>query len=168
MKCNALLILFAALLAGCTLPVRAPVELQTKFDKVEHDSYKQPGTGAIVGQGFLRQRGGGVVTCAGSPVLLMPATSFFREAIGHLRNGHQIAVNDKIDPSYKSIIKQSQCDAQGNFSFSLLSAGTWLVTTDVKWVVGKYQSEQGGTLMREVTVVNDQPSQALLSDNDRL
>ena len=32
----------------------------------------------IEGSGFLRQRGGNVITCAGSPVWLVPNTPFFR------------------------------------------------------------------------------------------
>lgn len=157
--------LVAALMAGCALsPPKPSVELQTKFDTFEHDSYRQDGTGAIAGQGFLRQKGGGVVTCAGNPVLLMPATPFFREFIGQLRNGRKVVLNDKLDPTYKPIIKQSQCDAQGNFTFSNLSAGTWFVMTEVKWTVG--YRRQGGALLREVSVIDGQSTQAILSDND--
>jgi hypothetical protein len=165
MKCSTILILFIALLAGCALPPpKPPVELQTKFDYAEHDRYRQAGNGVITGQAFLRQKGGGVVTCAGNPVFLMPATSFFREIIGYMRRGQQVAFNDKVDPAYKSILKQSQCDAQGNYNFSGLPEGTWFITTEVTWMVG--YNRQGGGLLREITVVNGQPIQVLLSDND--
>jgi len=50
--------------------------------------YLQAGDNNVKGQGFLRQQGGGVVTFAGSAVMMLPATSFFREAIGHFRSGN--------------------------------------------------------------------------------
>ena len=102
--------------AGCA--IRQPVEMQTKFDYSEHEPYTKPGENGIKGQGFLRQKGGGIVTCAGSEVLMMPATSFFREAIRLMRAGNKPQITEKIDPAFKPIIKRSQCDAQGNFSFA--------------------------------------------------
>jgi hypothetical protein len=138
--------------------------MQTKFDYAEHKPYTQPGSNIIKGQGFLRQRGGGIVTCAGSHVYVMPATSFFSEITNHLRAGKEPQVDEKIDPVYKSMLKQSQCDAQGNFTFNSLPNGNWFVATEVKRTVG--YSQQGGALMREVTVSNGETIQVLLTEKD--
>ena len=150
------------LFAGCA--IRQPVEMQTKFDYAAHKPYTQLGSNTIKGQGFMRQQGGGVVTCAGSAVYLMPATSFFGEAIDYVRRGNDPQVAAKIDPAYKSMLKQSQCDAQGNFSFTKLPTGAWFVMTEVKWTVG--YSGQGGTLMQQVSVANGEVVQVLLTEKD--
>lgn len=149
--------------AGCS--IRQPVQIQTVFDRSEHEPYTEPGENSIKGQGFLRQQGGGVVTCAGSEVLMIPATSFFREVVMYVRAGNAPHIAEKIfDPAFKSIIKHAQCDAQGNFSFSKLPSGAWFVLTDVSWVVG--YARQGGVLTREVTLSNNETAQVLLTEKD--
>src|SRR5258708_4732194 len=68
--------------AGCSTP-REPVPpsgppfvtMRTKFDYSEHESYAKAGDNGIRGQAFIRQEGG-VTTCAGNRVLLLPATSY--------------------------------------------------------------------------------------------
>ena len=145
-------------------PPRPPAEMKTKFVGAEHDAYMQPGSGTVTGQGFLRQRGGGVVTCAGSSVFMMPATPFFREFASHLLSGRQLGGGEKMDPDYASLFKESACDAQGNFTFTNLPSGAWAVTTEVKWMAGN--TSQGGILMKRVTSVNGKSVQVLLSDSD--
>jgi len=126
--------LLAAAATACA--VRQPVQMQTEFDSGEHPPYAKMGTNTIKGQGFLRQQGGGIVTCAGSTVVLVPATLFFREFINHPRSGKKPELVG-IDPGLRgALIKRSQCDAQGNFLFSSVADGNWFVLTDVKWAVG--------------------------------
>jgi hypothetical protein len=155
--------LLTAALTGCA--IRPPVKMQTAFDAEEHRPYAQTGANTIKGQGFLRQQGGGVVTCAGSTVLLMPATSFFREFINHYRSGRNPELGGVgVDPGLRAMIKQSQCDAQGNFAFSSLPDGRWFVVTEVKWTV-RY-AQQGGALMQELSVANGETAQVLLTEKD--
>ena len=144
--------------------VRQPVQMQTKFDYSEHKPYMEPGENGIKGQGFLRQKGGGVVTCAASEVIMVPATSFFREMMTHFRAGKNPQIEGTIDPAFKPIIKQTQCDAQGNFFFANVPNGQWLVLTQVSWAVG--YARQGGVLMREVALSNNQTAQVLLTEKD--
>jgi hypothetical protein len=95
------------------------VRLQTKFDYTEHEPYAKPGENGISGQAFLTRQGDGVVTCAGSRVLLLPATSYFREMFWHMiiaRSEPEPPENPY--PSLKNMIRRTECDAQGNFSFS--------------------------------------------------
>src|SRR4030095_16529486 len=82
---KAVVIMLGLLCAGCA--TRQPVQMQTAFDPLEHNAYMEPGENSIKGQGFLRQQGGGVVTCAGSEVFMVPATSFFREVVMLFRAG---------------------------------------------------------------------------------
>jgi hypothetical protein len=152
------------LLTGCAA-VRQPVQMQNRFDYDLHKPYTESGPNTIKGQGFLRQKGGGVVTCAGSQVIAMPDTLFFREFISLYKAGKKPQIpGGFVDPSYRSIIKQAQCDAQGNFTFSAVPNGNWFVMTEVKWAVG--YAPQGGALMREVNVADGVVAQVLLSDKD--
>lgn len=164
MRLNSVFFLAAMFLAGCVVP---PVEMKTKFNSDEYVGYRQVGTGVISGQGFLRQKGGGVVTCAGGDVMILPATPFFREFIEKsFVSGQPAKLDYQLGLINRPIMKQSQCNAQGNFSFSRLPAGSWLVMTEVKWMAGNYW--QGGALMREVVVSEGQSTEVVLSDNDRI
>ena len=151
------------LLSACAAP--QPVQMQSTFDAELHKPFIQDGTGSIKGQGFLRQQGGGVVTCAGNPATMYPATQFFKEAVSILAAGREPQQGTNLNEGYGKLLKTSQCDAQGNFTFTGLPAGNWLVLTEVVWVIG--HQRQGGVLMREVTV-GDGEAQVLLTDSDRL
>ena len=140
--------------AGCSTPEpmresASPfVKIQTKFDYSEHEPYAKPGENGLTGQAFLRQQGDSVVTCAGSRVLLLPATSYFREAFWHL-----IVSRSEPDPpetpypSLKSMIRRTECDAQGQFSFSEIPDGRWFILTQVN-------ASQGGVLIGELNLSN--------------
>jgi hypothetical protein len=130
------------------------------WDPVEHEAYAAPGTGAISGQAFLRQQGGGVVTCAGSSVIAMPATTYFRRLSAYAKTRTPVQIDDRA----RGLMKDGQCDAEGNFLFDRLPAGDWLVSTEVKWWVGYLQ--QGGGLQRQVTVSDGQAARVLLTEAD--
>ena len=80
----------------------------------------------------MRQVGGGVVTCAGSRVQLMPDTKYFRE-FHNLRNWNITPENFNFKAS--SYIRETTCDAQGSFKFENLPSGKWIVKTNVSWGV---------------------------------
>ena len=149
--------------AGCSArkPARdsAPpfVKTQTKFDYSEHEPYAKPGENGINGQAFLKQQGDSVVTCAGSRVLLLPATSYFREMFWHIIAGSEPAPLEKPYPSLKNMIRRTQCDAQGNFSFAEIPDGTWFILTQVN-------ATDGGVLITEVTLSNRRTTPVLLTD----
>jgi len=154
----------ALVYAGCSArkPAResAPpfVKMQTKFDYSEHEPYAKPGENGISGQAFLRQEGDGVITCAGSRVLLLPATSYFREMFWHMIiAGSEPEPPETPYPSLKSMIRRTQCDAQGNFSFPEIPDGTWFILTEVN-------ARGGGVLITEVTLSNGRIIQVLLTD----
>lgn len=133
------------------------VKIQTKFDYSEHEAYAKPGENGISGQAFLRHEGDSVVTCAGSRVLLLPATDYFREMIGHIVAGSEPKPPEKTYPSLKGMIRRTQCDAQGNFSFSEIPDGAWFVLTQVT-------ARHGGVLITEMTLSNGGTTQIVLTD----
>jgi len=150
--------------AGCSTP-REPVPpsgppfvtMRTKFDYSEHEAYAKAGDNGIRGQAFIRQEGDSVTTCAGNRVLLLPATSYFREMFWHIIAGSEPNPPGKPYPSLKGMIKRTDCDAQGNFSFSEIPDGTWFVLTQVN-------AKQGGVLITEITLANGETPQVLLTD----
>lgn len=166
MKKLAFIAIVMTMLGACALPPTAPTRLKTAFSGADHERFRQNGTATISGQGFLRQQGGGVVTCAGSPVLLLPATPFFKEFISEVTAGRNVSMAGTVDAPYSSIIKKSQCDAQGNFSFSNIPAARWLVVTNVVWTAGR--NKQGGALLKEIFIEDTKNFQVLLSDSEFL
>jgi hypothetical protein len=151
--------------AGCSArqePVRqvAPsfVRMQTKFDYSEHEPYAKSGENDISGRALLTQQGDGVVTCAGSRVLLLPATSYFREMFWHMIvAGSEPKPPETPYPSLKNMIRRSECDAQGNFSFSEVPDGTWFILTQVN-------AKHGGVLITEMTLPDSGTPRVLLTD----
>ena len=147
--------------AGCSAERKSGprfVKMQTRFDYSEHEPYSKPGENGISGQAFLTQEGNTVVTCAGSRVLLLPATSYFREMFWHMIvAGSEPDPPENPYPSLKTMIRRTQCDAQGNFSFSEIPDGTWFVLTQVN-------AKPGAVLITEMTLANSGTVQILLSD----
>jgi hypothetical protein len=112
----------------------------------------------------MRQNGGGVVTCAGSPALLMPDLPYFNEAVAHASNNQNVDIGSDQQHA-RSMIRKATCDAQGNFVFTNLPVGVWIVTSRVHWVIA--DESQGGTLLqRGVQSKAAQETKVLLTDSD--
>jgi len=134
---------FGFLLAGCA--GEWPKELGAPFDRAEHQGYLGSATSVVFGQAFLKQNGGGVVTCAGETVTYLPNTTYFRELIKMIRTGARFRgeLSEEIATKVRQYGKYNTCDAGGNFS-AALPPGEWYVFTNVSWTVG--YAPQGGTV----------------------
>ena len=160
------------LLTGCAAPPPPPT-IQSTFDPREAEFARQPGNGVITGQAFLRQQGGGVVTCAGSQVALAPVTTYSQERTNIIyRNnirGFRSASQDAIfplrlpdpPPAFTENMRFSTCDAQGKFRFDAVPQGQYFLATRVTWQVGSVP--QGGNLMQRVTVAPSQSQDVILT-----
>jgi len=142
--------------------------LVTTFDLKQAAFIKQEGTGEIKGEAFLRQNGGGVVTCAGREVTLVPSTAYSDERFLFLfknnEKGYSPVYRRVIsvpNPEYASFTRKTRCDSQGKFKFTGLQSGNYYVAGDVIWVIGGLS--QGGSLMQKVNVNFGQASEALLT-----
>lgn len=160
----ALLLACTAVLCGCAVPLPGePLDLPP-FEAHAHAPYLSPsGYGGLSGQAFLRQRGGGVVTCAGATVVAMPSTYYFRFLADH--SARIAAQKLSVDAAALSMIERTTCDAQGTFRFPRLARGEWIVVTEVRWNVG--YSREGGEV-RGVAWAQDPQGQPLLLSNDNL
>lgn len=150
-------------LAGCAVPPKE-VDLASSFSAEEHRHYMVPGHNIIDGQAFLRQKGGGVVTCAGSDVVAFPDTSYFMKAFYEHRLGNKVKVSTA--PEARAVVHKTTCDAEGKFSFNDLPDGPWTIATEVMWVVGYHR--QGGTLYTRVSVYGAEIKNIVLSDINRI
>lgn len=131
--------------------------------KFTQEGYTQ-GANTVTGQAFLRQRGGGVVTCAGNRVIMYPNTMYFLAK----RNG---APEIEISNESSTMEKSTQCDATGNFEFNNIQNGGWVIETTVGWDVpeinriGYYSSNrQGGLMRKEITVRSNEKNRFIISN----
>jgi hypothetical protein len=130
-----------------------------------------PGLNAVTGQGFSRQIGGGVVTCAGQPVVMLPDTEYFDQALSDIERG--LPPDYQISKDAKEMVKTSQCDAQGNFEFRKVPSGNWIIITNVSWGVGYvghngfgfYNGvrQEGGPVVKAVSVQDGEPNRFIVS-----
>lgn len=153
------------LLAACA-PQRVPVN--ATFNASEAAFAQRPGNASITGQAFMRQLGGGVVTCAGEQIILIPVTTYSTERMriiyGNTNSGRSFIggpIPVDAPPEYMQTSKTATCDAQGNFRFEQLPPGEYYLTGVVRWIAGNVP--QGGALMRRVTVLPGQTQNILLS-----
>jgi hypothetical protein len=140
---HALLLVAALALGGCV----REYTIQTPYDPAAAEWSTKDGDATIKGQAFLKTRGGDVKTCAGNKVTLIPSTA------------RQDEIARAIDAGYNKLIgsvpgggldwRNTRCDAQGNFVFTKLPAGTWWVEAVVRWEAA--DSIQGGGVREKVT-----------------
>ena len=148
------------LVAGCASQIQI-IETVGRFDPDEVAFIHATGPNTIQGQAFMRQRGGNVVTCAGSEVFLIPRGSYSVERVSKIygttqRVARHIALADTADAGYWENMRRTRCDAQGSFVFEDLADGDYFITTVVIWESPTgYQGSlvtQGGSLMAPVSV----------------
>lgn len=162
-----LITLIAALSLAACAPQQQTIDISRYFSVTEVAPFNVRGRGTITGQGFLRQSGGGVVTCAGDVVYLAPDTPFTRRFFAIIAEGNlPILANGRPSQLYPNAFRISECDAQGNFRFSDLAPGKWVVVTSVYWLVGNRQ--QGDLLLGDTEIIGDETAQVLLSDRNRI
>jgi len=154
---------FILLLSGCVTPPQQTVQMN--YTAVEFDAYKGTGDATVYGQAFLRQRGGGVVVCAGERVVLFPHTPSFEKVMAVARQHVQPVLGDSADPRFKTVARVATCDAQGNFKFTDLPRAPWYIYSRVSWSVGDY-GQQGGDLVGEVDTTGGGEHQVFLTDSN--
>jgi hypothetical protein len=152
-------------LAGCA--ANRPVQygtLHTPYNDADYAWSTAPGTASVAGQAFLRTNGGDVKTCAGSDVALIPDGAYTQEMLATLLAGQNV----KEDEAFDAKRRVTQCNAQGDFKFTGLPAGKWLIQTTVTWNVPteEIMQEQGGSLEAAITTSTNNTTELILSDRN--
>lgn len=116
------------------------------------------------GQAFLRQRGGGIVTCAGLPIVLVPKIDYtatvMQRAVGSRVYDSQwlisyadsaFAAMPPMPEPIKAASKRTVCDVNGKFSIASVPPGEYYATAQVSWQAG---TAQGGILVKPIKVAD--------------
>jgi len=169
-KTSLLFVLALAVLAAGCVPAAKTVTLRQPFDKAQAERQMRPGNNTIKVNAFMRQAGGGVVTCAGERVWLIPATAMAKERItawyGSVNGGYRNFYSGNImfeneDPAYESIRREVICSSDGRVTFEKVANGDFYVTTRVVWMV---QIAQGGVLAKLISVKGGENLDLVLSN----
>jgi len=172
MKKTLLLVIAATTVIGTSGCAHSPqtVQLISKFQASQARQQLEKGNGTIKGSGLLRQRGGGVVTCAGNEVMLIPFTTYAAERVsaiyGNPNGGYASIYNAgriKFDPDlpeYRVLMKKTLCDAQGYFKFTNVSPGNFYVFTKIVWAV---KGAEGGTIAEKISVADGEEKEIVLT-----
>lgn len=160
----------SAALAGCALAPIGPFgpsepaapggtayRIDTPYDKTLAARLLANGPNTVTGSASVRQRDGSVVTCAGQPVYLVPATDYARVRVRALYGSDERGASldgrgyrfEPDPPEYSKLVRQAQCDANGRFRFDRVASGTFFLTAVVRWQEGERRA--GGSLMQQVT-----------------
>lgn len=129
------LVLFGvALLAGCV----SDIALTTTFDPAEVAFIHDEGTATIQGSALIRQRGGGVVNCAGKSVALIPSGAYARErkrilygmatSPGYFNFAANVfggKMPEDAPQQYFAYARAARCDVDGRFEFKNVALGSW-------------------------------------------
>lgn len=153
---HALLLIMVLAMSGC-MKVQKKIRISEPYKEADLLEYSH-GKSTISGQGFKTQRNGGVVTCAGQKVTMYPGTPFLLQILKVHFSGDKVLYNnqEQKDGINKTLtyLKETQCDAQGNFIFKDIALGSWVIETTVSWYAG--ESRQGGTIRKMIEVTGDQ------------
>lgn len=167
MKLKTLCVLMLTIgLAGCAAK---PVQLSASFNAEEARRLTQPGVNIVSGSALFRQNGGGVVTCAGLEILLVPHTNYAAERIRAIYGNADRGYNNVYrqlqfipdEPGYTQHTRQTVCDAQGKFYFNDVADGHFYLISHITWQVGSMA--QGGAVMQAVTVRGGESRDVVLS-----
>ncbi len=166
-----LLLLSLVMLAatsGCKTPPPPVVKLTSPFDEAQAAELLEPGENTIEGSALIRQQGGGVVTCAGAEVTLVPVTDYATERMvaiyGSTERGYRFSGTVEFEPTpdaYTTMNRKVIGDAQGRFVFRDVADGEFYVVTTVEWYIG--YARQGGVLMQRVAVAGGEVKTIVLS-----
>lgn len=152
-----MIISFLAIL-GCATGMKTYIiDLSADFDRAQAQKQVAPGKNKVEGNAFMRQMGGGIVTCAGSEVMMTPATEYARQRIVTLYGNDKTGFTGPKPfqfspdyPEYHDLTLKTMCNSQGNFEFNNVADGDFYLHTYVQWAVAGQL--QGGYLMQKISL----------------
>lgn len=140
------------------------------FDEALTRSFIGMGRNTITGFALERQRGGGIVTCAGRQIVLVPKTPFSTERIMKIFGSDSLASANTIDyyhitlsptpEAYLSLVYETIGNANGEFTFLNVKDGTYYLIAEIIWFVN---GVQGTAFMQRITVSGGETKRITLS-----
>lgn len=180
MKKKLFMLLPLFFLEACQLYPKIQIyNIKSPFDEKEAEKLMKPGKNTIIGNSFLRMRNGGIITCAGYKVTLIPVTAYAEERMLMLYNNKTKGFNPLVyngqhlrkyqfEPewaAYSDFTKETMCDSSGNFKFNNIADGSFYILTNVNWETPSQYNTimNGGTLMEKITVKNGETKEIVIS-----
>ena len=161
-------------LTACQIPTKLPIHnMQNQFDIKQAETLMKKGKNTIIGNSFLRQRGGQIVTCAGYQVELIPATTYAEERMFYLYTNTENGINNSSayefipdSSEYYKLQRETICDSSGHFKFDNIADGTFFIITRVMWEIprGHFIQQNGGYLLKKVTVKNGETKEIIITN----
>jgi hypothetical protein len=156
-----------ALVVGCvptSMTTGTPITAspRTGFQKEEYEPYAGEGTAAVVGQAFLKTKGGDVKYAAGNEVRLVPKTSYSTEWWQRVVLGNENL--GSVDERAKVYTRVTIADGEGRFKFENLPPGSYYAFTIITWQVPSQYGlkETGGVAGGEYRVAEGQRLEVIL------
>lgn len=152
-------IFIAVMLCACVPVQQATPRLQV-FNEADHAWALEKGTSIVIGEAFLRTRGGGIHTGAGRLVGLIPATPYTTE-VYERQFIPRASLTPPIDKRLDHYSRFATADSRGEFRFEQLPAGTYYLECLITWEVPRmnrfnasdiYMEETGAMAIGQVTV----------------
>ncbi len=128
------------LAAACT---SGPVEIKAVPDPAAYASCPSGGSARVTGATFARQRNGGLVSGAGRPVFLDPATRYsaavFRAVVERQEKagsfkGEKAGETVTPDPVMLKCRQTVQVDVDGKFAFANVPPGNYFLSSYISWI----------------------------------
>ena len=151
----------AMLLVGCATPIAQSVP----YNAADFKKYAGRGTSNITGSAFLKTRGGDVKVGAGSTVELIPRTPHTDERFAPENSNANHVSFEPRDGRLAKHIRTALGDAQGNFEFTGIPAGDYILTCVIEWQVdgGSLVVTTGGQIVTWVSVKAGETKKVVLT-----
>jgi hypothetical protein len=148
----------AMLLVGCVTTITQSVP----YNDADFEKYAGTGTSNITGSAFLKTRGGDVKVGAGSTVELIPSTPYTYERFAPQNTNVNFGPRDFRLAKH---IRTALGDAQGNFEFTGIPAGDYILACSIEWqyASGSYASTTGGQVVTRVSVKAGETKKVVLT-----
>jgi hypothetical protein len=135
-----IIILICLFFFGCVIPLKQHL---VSFNENDFIPYLSKGNSKIIGQAFLKTRGGDVKYGAGNEIVLVPFTPYTEERYNN------IVINnirmEQPDNRYFKYRRTTRADGQGNFEFTDIPSGEYILICNIYWEVGgRYSQTTGG------------------------
>lgn len=151
----AALSLVVLVFVGCAEPRLA------RFDEAEYAPFAAVGSGTVVGQAFLKTRGGDVKYAAGCEVRLAPRTTVSEETYQREYLG-----GEKLEPIPAATLAKMRTygqqvigDGEGRFRFKAVPPGRYFIVTEITWEVPDPltgTARTGGAVLEPLEVKGDE------------
>ena len=142
------------ILASVSCKTTREVIQRVSYNELEYVNFKKAGTAKATGQAFLRTSSGDVKYAAGSRVSLVPVTSISNQWYyqWYLVEDHLSPekVMGERDIRHSAIIRRTEADGEGKFTFRNIPAGEYFIITSVVWKFD--QRTVGGFICNKVSI----------------